>query len=175
VKPLVERNLDWKSTGTLSLFDQKEFVESLYIFNTSALDDLGYVFIPNNCQGGSSPSCRVHVALHGCRQGRSYLDDTFVTDSGYLEWAGVNDIIVLFPQAKANTANPQGCWDWWGYTGADYASDLGVQPKAIKNMVDRLTTPSSQLSSPFSEYELDPMGDLMSFFTVMFTLLKFFF
>ncbi|KAB7497705.1 hypothetical protein Anas_02819, partial [Armadillidium nasatum] len=35
--------------------------------------------------------------------------------------------------------NPQGCWDWWGYTGIlNYAKNSGPQPKGIKAMVDRL-------------------------------------
>ena len=24
-----------------------------------------------------------------------------------------NDIIILYPQAKNSTLNPQGCWDWY--------------------------------------------------------------
>uniref|UniRef100_A0A7S3MV40 Uncharacterized protein n=1 Tax=Strombidium inclinatum TaxID=197538 RepID=A0A7S3MV40_9SPIT len=142
-KPLKKRNLDWKSTGTLSKFEQAEFVEDLYVFSTSGFDDLGYVFVPNTCQGGDSPQCKVHVALHGCEQGRGTLDTEYVENTGYMEWAGVNDIIVLFPQAKKTAANPKGCWDWWGYTGADYASKVGVQPKAISRMVDRLSTASA--------------------------------
>jgi len=31
--------------------------------------------------------------------------------------------------------NPEGCWDWWGYTGADYATKLGIQIATVLNMV----------------------------------------
>jgi hypothetical protein len=34
--------------------------------------------------------------------------------------------------------NPQGCWDWWGYTGEDYANNQGQQIKAVKNIIHAL-------------------------------------
>jgi len=58
--------------------------------------------------------------------------------SGYAPWADSNDLVVLFPQAKVNLNNPDGCWDWWGYTGVDYASDLGIQMRMSKKMMDRV-------------------------------------
>jgi hypothetical protein len=36
-------------------------------------------------------------------------------------------------------SNPQGCFDWWGFTGKDYATKGGPQMKAIARMVARLT------------------------------------
>ena len=45
----------------------------------------------------------------------------------------------LYPQAVSNgTGNPNGCWDWWGYTGKNYAYKSSPQMKAIKAMVNRL-------------------------------------
>jgi poly(3-hydroxybutyrate) depolymerase len=35
-------------------------------------------------------------------------------------------------------SNPQGCWDWWGHTGGDYAKKAAPQMKAIMAMVSRL-------------------------------------
>ena len=29
-----------------------------------------------------------------------------------------------------------GCWDWWGYTGEDYAIKDGVQIRTLRAMVD---------------------------------------
>ena len=135
-----QRNMNWQSAGTLSLFDQTEFVDPLYVYDTSSLDTLGYVYIPNSCQ---TNTCKVHVAIHGCHQGRATLDSTYATNTGYLEWAASNDLIILFPQVKANDLKPKGCWDFWGYTGVDYASNLAVQTSAIKGMVDRLTSAKS--------------------------------
>ena len=95
------------------------------MFETSSLDEQGYVYIPDACRE-TGFSCKTHVAIHGCHQGRETLGSTFAEDTGYLEWAAANNIIMLFPQVKANDLNPKGCWDFWGYTGVDYASKLAV-------------------------------------------------
>lgn len=51
-------------------------------------------------------------------------------------------LIVLYPQVAARAAaNPLGCWDWWGYTGAQYHTKAGPQLRAVKAMLDRLASP----------------------------------
>ena len=94
------------------------------------------VYVPKSC--AEQPGCRVHIALHGCEQSREAVGDTFVKDSGYAEVADTNRIIVLFPQVKASTVNPNGCWDWWGYTDLDYLGKDAPQIKAIWAMVEQL-------------------------------------
>jgi hypothetical protein len=61
----------------------------------------------------------------------------------------------LYPQIYAlSIANPQGCWDWWGYLDADpmesptYLLKSGKQIRAIKAMIDRLTSGASRSSVP---------------------------
>ncbi len=133
--------------GQLISFDQKEFTAGQP--GAIALDDSGYAYIPNTCRAGG---CRVHIAFHGCRQGAETLGDTFARHAGYNRWAASNRLIILYPQAIPRHGwgnwsapnfvyNPRGCWDWWGYTGSDYASRNAPQIKAIRAMVDRLTTP----------------------------------
>ncbi|RXG54472.1 hypothetical protein Avbf_14977 [Armadillidium vulgare] len=58
-----------------------------------------------------------------------FLGDTYVTKSGYIEVAELNNIILIFPQViKELVNNPNGCFDWWGYTGMlKYAKKDGVQ------------------------------------------------
>ena len=34
--------------------------------------------------------------------------------------------------------NPNGCWDWWGYTGENYATRDGAQIRVIKATLDAL-------------------------------------
>ena len=105
------------------------------------LDDTGFVYVPNQCSGKSG--CKLHVAFHGCSQSRTFMGRDYAQDTGYLEWAGTNGIIVLFPQAKPVTvkANPNGCWDFWGYGyKSDYLSKDGVQTAAVKAMIDRITS-----------------------------------
>jgi poly(3-hydroxybutyrate) depolymerase len=114
----------------------------------SSLGPTGYLFIPAQCEKGKR--CRIHVALHGCLQGATAIDDVFVRNAGYNGWAAAHDTIVLYPQVQSSAPtliawwapfNPNGCWDWWGHTGTDYAVKTGVQIRAIIAMVDRLTQP----------------------------------
>lgn len=132
--------------GRLRAFDQREFIGSR---DDSGIADVGYVYVPSACEGPDA-GCRLHVALHGCEQSASQIGETFVRHAGYNEWAEANRIVVLYPQAKPLTRswlgvavpwpNPKGCWDWWGFTGSDYANRDGAQPHAIKAMIDRLAS-----------------------------------
>jgi hypothetical protein len=57
---------------------------------------------------------------------------------------------VLYPQVRPveptplawwRPVNPRGCWDWWGYTGPEYATRNAVQIAAIAAMVRQLGEP----------------------------------
>jgi len=70
--------------------------------------------------------------------------DVYLLHSGYNRWADTNALVVLYPQVGASywpRFNPRGCWDWWGYTGQQYATKQGPQVRAVKAMVDRLAAP----------------------------------
>ena len=62
--------------------------------------------------------------------------------SGINEWADNNNILVLYPQTIASVipVNADGCWDWWGYTGGNYAAQSAPQMTAIMNMVNKITS-----------------------------------
>ena len=123
-------------TGRLIEFAQREFASP---GRAGTLAERGYAFVPADCASGKS--CRVHVALHGCEQSAANIGNAFYTKAGYNAWADANSIIVLYPQIEPSTffpMNPLGCWDWWGYTGADYAQKSGAQIHAIRAMLDRL-------------------------------------
>ena len=126
-----------QESGRLLAFDQKPF-GALEI----SMDEAGYVFVPQACE---TASCRIHVAFHGCRQGAAEVKEQFVREAGYNRWADANRLIVLYPQAIGRTSwtlfNPRGCWDWWGYTGPQYHTKNGAQPRAVKAMLDRLSAP----------------------------------
>ena len=134
-KPLKNRVMDWKSAGTFQEFDQAEFSTD---FANSSLDEKGFIYIPNNCKSGDSPHCMLHLVFHGCSQGRKFLDTYYAQNTGYLEWAAANDLVLLFPQNAGMTGNPGGCWDFWGYTNQNYTDKKGIQTSAVKNMVDRV-------------------------------------
>jgi hypothetical protein len=95
--------------------------------------DQGFVYVPKNCE---QERCRVHVAFHGCRQSGA----RFPREAGYNRWAESNRLIVLYPRVEASFfSNPRGCWDWWGYTGSAYATKEGVQVRAVRAMLERLS------------------------------------
>ena len=104
-----------------------------------SMDDAGFVYVPQRC---ATERCRVHVAFHGCRQGAAEVGERFVREAGYNRWADSNALIVLYPQVIKRYSpfvfNPNGCWDWWGYTGATYHTKAGPQIRAVKAMLDRL-------------------------------------
>lgn len=133
--------------GRYLRYDQRPYKPTTFGFEWgSGLDDSGWLYVPETCARGER--CRVHVALHGCRQGQSYAGlggswtsggSAFVEHAGYDAVADTNHIVVLFPQAVSVWfRNPNGCWDWWGYTGSHYADQQGVQIHAIRAMLERL-------------------------------------
>lgn len=120
-------------TGRIVPFDQREFATA-----GTGMADTGFLYVPKSCDQGAT--CKVHVAFHGCKQSEAVVGDDFYAKTNYNNWADTNNILVLYPQVNASTApfNPRGCWDWFGYTGADYALKSGSQMRAVNAMVDRL-------------------------------------
>ena len=95
--------------------------------------ETGFAYVPKACSDAAE--CRLHIAFHGCRQGKEFVEDRFARMSGLNEWAESNRIIVLYPQVNKSTMNPQGCWDWWGYTGADYDQRSGQQVAGVAALI----------------------------------------
>lgn len=122
------------SQGQLVRFDQSDF-------DARGLADEGYLFIPQSCATGG---CPVTVALHGCDMSASDGNTSFVRHSGLNERAAREGRLVLYPQAKPSMANPQGCWDWWGFTESSWQlnplhdSRDGRQVSALMQMLDQL-------------------------------------
>jgi hypothetical protein len=147
-------------TGQLMRFDQTEFAGGA--FERASMLPFGYVYVPGAVLRGERTASRVHIALHGCKQGFGFVNyifgradnanqppygNRYVTTTGYNAIAESNDIIVIYPQATGDdtsmTQNPDGCWDWWGYTDAgsakpDYYTKDAIQIRAIYGMLDRL-------------------------------------
>ncbi|MEO1702515.1 MAG: hypothetical protein AAFR71_10730 [Pseudomonadota bacterium] len=125
------------------------FGQSQYTKNAPGMDELAFIYIPEACAAGMP--CRLHIALHGCKQGRGYIQDDYPRLTGYNDWAEANDIVVLYPQAKRIPPywwnwfqwNPDGCWDWWGYADDDYLSRDAPQIAAIERMAAALGAPLS--------------------------------
>jgi poly(3-hydroxybutyrate) depolymerase len=119
--------------GALREFDQSRYIER---DGLASMAETGFLFVPKDCAAGRP--CRVHVAFHGCRQGIGYIGRSFARLTGYNRWADANRIVVLYPQVGKSffwPFNPRGCWDWWGYSGADYATRRGAQLAAVHRML----------------------------------------
>lgn len=66
---------------------------------------------------------------------------THTIASGYNEWAEANSLVILYPQAIRSLVlplNPNGCWDWWSYTGLNYGTRGAPQIAMIHNMATAL-------------------------------------
>lgn len=126
--------------GDLLRFDQKEFISG----KRSSMDDEAWIYVPADCV--KQAGCAVHVAFHGCLQGASEIGSRFYRHVGYNGFADANRLIVLYPQvhrSKGIPFNPQGCWDFWGYSNgaADnsaFATREAPQMKAVMAMLERL-------------------------------------
>lgn len=116
-------------SGALAEFDQGAFVSGHGMATT------GWVYVPASCSKGVP--CRVHVALHGCKQNAADVGEAFVRNAGYNRWADSNNIVVLYPQTSQKAVNS--CWDWWGYDDANYAKKSAPQMSAIVAMVEKLS------------------------------------
>ena len=156
----------------LLAFDQRRYRQHR-VFD--GLDDSGWLYVPAACAKPSSAkaACRLHVVFHGCAQAQGFagpsgqpIGRTFVEGAGYNRWAESHRIVLLYPQVRASSPppadqahgatyqlNPQGCWDFWGYTNRDealtgvfrvFARRNAPQMAAVKRMVDALlqTAPS---------------------------------
>ncbi|KAM9311467.1 poly(3-hydroxybutyrate) depolymerase-like [Gastrophryne carolinensis] len=121
-------------TGQLILFDQAEFF-NWAAPSTYGIDSAGYIYVPASCQSGEK--CRLHIVFHGCLQGREKIGDKFARNAGYNQVADLNNFIILYPQAKSNMSNMNGCFDWWGFSSINYANQNGYQMTGVERMMLR--------------------------------------
>ena len=119
------------SSGTMLTLDQHQL-------STAAKDTLsqhGYLYVPASCAKGES--CHLHLSLHGCKQNYDAVGDAFIRNTGLNQYADSNNLVVFYPQTTAssiNPFNPNACWDWWGYTGDNYATRSGKQIQALHQL-----------------------------------------
>lgn len=125
------------SQGAFLRFDQRPFFEGA---TSIGLADAGVAYVPASCR--ATAGCRIHIAFHGCAQNVDQVGDAFTAKTGFARWADANRLIVLFPQTKVSATNPQGCWDWWGYTGRDFLTRSAPQIRAVRAMLNHLASPA---------------------------------
>lgn len=133
-------------TTNLKSFDQTPFI----VGTNTSIGGTGFIYVPTRC-ALENVVCRLHVDFHGCLQTYENIKDVYAANAGYNPWAEANDIIVVYPYAKpsnSNPSNPNGCWDWWGYTDKNYANKNGVQMKFARRVIDAITGGSLTPTNP---------------------------
>ncbi len=145
--------------GRFVTFEQDAHIDNP---NAHGMATQGVAYIPKQCDQGAR--CKLHVALHGCLQSIDRIGDIFYRNAGYNEWADRNKMVVLYPQATASLheGNGNGCWDWWGYDDADYATRYGRQIQAIMSMVDTLSAADDGSEEPAAPSGLHVLSQLTS-------------
>lgn len=128
------------AAGKLITFEQASLakLDSTQI-NDAGMHKNGFAYVPKSCNEGQD--CTVHISFHGCNQSIDNVNNKYASLSGFNNWAASNHIIVLYPQVEKSSfmpMNPQACWDWWGYTSADYANKNGKQIKVVYSMLENL-------------------------------------
>ena len=126
------------ASGELLRFDQTAFLPG---GNDAYLDDVGLLYRPKQCTDATV--CGLLIAFHGCEQHLASIGEVFARDSGLNRWADAANVVVLYPQTRATymPLNPKACWDWWGYSGADYDTRDGVQLRWLANVTAALGVP----------------------------------
>lgn len=96
------------------------------------------IYVPTACQNGAE--CALHISFHGCAQSRDEIGDAYFRKTGFNAWAEANNIIILYPQVVKNfvLGNPNSCWDWWGYTGAQFHNKQSVQMSIVHKMIEEV-------------------------------------
>lgn len=124
-----------ENKGELLTLDQRKLGGEA----ASGLAEEAFLYAPAACLEGQS--CKLHVSFHGCNQNVEAIGTDYARLTGLNEWADTHNTVVLYPQTKQSSLmplNPQGCWDWWGYTNELYATKQGPQIQAVSNMITRL-------------------------------------
>lgn len=119
--------------ANLLTFDQTQFATGF------SLNSFGFVYVPTACANGTT--CALHINFHGCQQTTADILNDYPSHVGLNEWAETNNIIVLYPQISKSElfpSNPEGCWDWWGYTDSNYSNKNGAQLKFVEAMITHM-------------------------------------
>ncbi|MDF3124396.1 PHB depolymerase family esterase [Rheinheimera sp. 1928-s] len=123
------------SSGTIYPIEQQKIAGDL----AATMAGQGLVYVPKSCEQGQS--CTLHISFHGCNQHADVVGMAYVEKAGFNRYADSNNIVVLYPQTRASALmpmNPQACWDWWGYTDANYANRKGQQIQAVVKLAQFL-------------------------------------
>ncbi|MGB8265652.1 MAG: hypothetical protein WCE44_04985 [Candidatus Velthaea sp.] len=127
--------LNPKSTnpqGSLIQFNQNTYAPGGNALAIN-LDNTGWIFVPQSCANGTA--CNLVVVFTGCLASQIEIGTLLMTDGNVDNWADTNNLVVLYPQLSVGFGS---CWDFYGYTGPNFAFQSGPQIQAVWNMVQAL-------------------------------------
>lgn len=116
-------------------FDQSEYADIWQ----AGLSTRGWVYAPYTCRRNPI-LCRMHMFLHGCLQDYDSIGNVLVKESGFGEWAESNNITIIFPQTITTSNDFYACWDFVGFTGPNWANQMGYQMAALNSIAQNYTT-----------------------------------
>ena len=99
------------------------------------LDSAGFMYVPQRCRTAAG-ACLVHVHYHPCDGSWRKNSAAYMLQSGLAAYAEGSGMVILHPQAQMD-GPLNGCWDWYGATGADYDTRRGVQLRMVMTMIER--------------------------------------
>lgn len=111
--------LDFYKSGKFLAIDQRPFQ-----IKDSHMLDWGYLYIPDPCLDGEY--CSLMVWLHGCEMSAPYHGDVVSRQTGLMQFAATNNMVVLFPQNDDYFAELPGyppghyCWRAWDTEDKDH-------------------------------------------------------
>jgi len=120
--------------GQLKMYNQSAFYPDGDIKDV-AMGTAGFIYIPKQCE---EQRCHLHLNFHGCNEWPPHIAEQYILHSGFLPVAEANGIIVIFPLTTKVPKNMDGCWDFYSYTGPNFATKTGAQIQVIKRMLDKI-------------------------------------
>ncbi|CAL8079179.1 unnamed protein product [Orchesella dallaii] len=118
----------------LKMYNQSPFYPDGDIKDV-AMGTAGFIYTPKRCE---KQKCHLHLNFHGCNEWPPHIAEQYILHSGFLPIAEANGIIVIFPLTTKIRKNMGGCWDFYSYTGSNFATKKGAQIQVIKRMLDRI-------------------------------------
>lgn len=126
--------------GRFIKFSQSDIQQKYNIKNAEMADE-GFAFIPKQCESKDNvekSTCAIHFVLHGCSQSADMVDNNFVYQSGVWQYATNYNLIVVYPQTKKTEKNPYSCWDFYAFTGENYATNKAPQLQTLNAIAKEL-------------------------------------
>jgi poly(3-hydroxybutyrate) depolymerase len=130
-------------------YDKSNLFSTSQTTSGTVMGSKAYIYAPKACQAEGA-ECPLHVVFHGCKQTTKDISMQYVETTGYLEVAEDNNLVILFPQATSDMLkNPNGCWDWFGYTDGNYANKSGKQIAEVNRLIKGLKSGSLPVSNAY--------------------------